>query len=408
MKHAFHEHTLQSLETIAKKTLEANIRVTANGSYLAAGGHQFGSLWTRDFCFAARGLLAIGRSEVVRHHLSHLIESRREDGVIARVLESVPSWRRVAAHTVFQFLPDSLKRFPIQQPLFAEHLGEHGTVSIDSNALVLRAVADLQRRAPDEKWLQQNRPALNEILNFCLMRTNGGSRLVEQGRFEDWQDSAAREGQTCYVNLVFALAFRAARELDLAVSEPAYRFDEIVFKHFFVDTTGLLHTQSRSGAVSPIVSADSNLLWVSERLLDASSLATSTKSALLDQLMQHPLWTAQEIPGRASFPDYPATDISWTTKGVGLTHYHDQFLWSWLSGLAAIACIEHRRQHEAERIFSVLETMARRDGGIGEVYRREPGLPLVHTWLYHSELPFSWGAGLVLEAIEKYRETFAA
>jgi hypothetical protein len=37
---------------IARSSLEANIVHLPQGDFLKAGSRQFGSLWTRDFCFS--------------------------------------------------------------------------------------------------------------------------------------------------------------------------------------------------------------------------------------------------------------------------------------------------------------------------------------------------------------------
>ena len=388
-----------SLKQIARKSLTANIVTTTEGSYLAAGSHQFGSLWTRDFCFAVRGLLAIGRDDVARHHLGHLIrERRRNDGLIPRMLESVPSWKRVLAHTAFRFLPETLKTFPIQAPLKAEHLGEHGTISIDSNALVLRAVADLERRAPDRAWLDENRQGLQEILDFCLARTNNAQKLVEQGRFEDWQDSVAREGRTLFVNAMFALAFESAHELGLRLPTISVRFANLLEPAFFEPTSGVF----RSHAELPLISIDGNLLMINE---DALTRTAHAGRALYPKLKAHSIWSKAGLPGAASEPDYPSSWVSWTTRVVGLRHYHDRLLWSWLSGLSAKAAAKCGDTVEAERIFGRLQSMAERDGAIAEIYTSQSGpsgLNPVRTPFYISEMPFSWGSGCILEALETF------
>lgn len=384
------ERPFAKLHQIARESIEANVVSTNEGPYLAAGSHQFGSLWTRDFCFAARGLLSIGRDDVVRHHLSHLIRTRRNDGLIARVLESVPSWKRVVAHTALRFLPDSFKTFPMQAPLKAEYLGEHGTISIDSNALLLRAVHDLHIAAPDLNWLSANREALQQILDFCLERTNSGSQLAKQGRFEDWQDSVAREGETFFVNALFAEAFAAANFLGLKLPPSARSFLNLLEPAFLNPKTGVYRSHKNLG----IVSLDGNLLALNE-----SSLSSLAGHSLYQSLKAHKLWRRSPIPGAASFPDYPVTWVSWTTKAVGLRHYHDRLLWSWLSGLSAKACLKSGDREEADRIFTELERIAIRDAGIAEIYEPTKELPLKRTPLYVSEKPFSWGAGCILEAL---------
>jgi hypothetical protein len=384
-----------SLRRLARSSLEANIVATKEGPFLAAGAHQFGGFWTRDFCFAVRGLLSIGRDDVVRNHLTHLIRSRREgDQVVARLLDFAPSARRVLAHTALRFLPESLKRIPQTTPLRVEHLGEHETIAIDSNALVLRAVADLHRASPDDKWLSENRSGLQGVLDFCLERTSGATELVTQGRFEDWQDSVAREGRTLFVNAMFAVAFRDARELGLRVPKEIDSFVELIGKNFWDESTSIF----RSHTELPVVSIDGNLLMIVEKELQSGAHAGP---AFYRTLKKHAIWSKAEIPGAASDPDYPPDWISWTTKAVGLRHYHDRLLWAWLSALAAKASVVSGDVMEADRIFTKLQSMAERDGGVGEVYDNEPGLPLTKTWLYESEKPFSWASGCILEALDE-------
>lgn len=394
-----HERPFEKLFEIARTSLEANIVTTDEGPYLAAGSHQFGSLWTRDFCFAARGLLSIGRDDVVRHHVSHLLRERRADGLIPRVLESVPSWKRVVAHTALRFLPESLKQFPMRAPLKTEHLGEHGTISIDSNALVLRTAGDLVRVAPVDAWLENYRPALQHALEFCLARTNQGTTLVSQGRFEDWQDSVAREGETFFVNALFAEAFASAEPLGLAIPKSALNFQKLLRPAFFDEKTQVY----RSHRNLDLVSLDGNLLALNEDALADLSNGENAGAphSLYSSLRAHPIWTRAKIPGAASAPDYPIEWISWTTKAVGLRHYHDRLLWSWLSGLSAKACLRNGDTEEANRVFTELEHVASRDGAIAEVYEPNSELTAKRTLLYVSEMPFSWGAGCILEALKE-------
>src|SRR5690349_8047136 len=73
------------LHAIAQASLQANVVTLESGPYLVAGQHQFRSLWTRDFCFASRGLLLLDRADVVRNHLTALALNRRlKDGLVPR------------------------------------------------------------------------------------------------------------------------------------------------------------------------------------------------------------------------------------------------------------------------------------------------------------------------------------
>jgi hypothetical protein len=391
MQNKIHE----KLWNMAQKSLEANIRETAQGLFVAAGSHQFGSLWTRDFCFSVRGLIAIGRREVAENHLSLLIETRRPgDHVIARVLECVPSSRRVLTHTIFRFLPETLKRIPMVSPLKAEHLGEHGTISIDSNPHVLRSAADVLR-AGGTAWFEKNRNGLQDVLEFSLTRTKGGTALIEQGRFEDWQDSSAREGRTSYVNFLQAIAFNCAREMGLKLPASADSFTDLVHREFFEPKAGVYRACTSDS--KEIISLDANVLVINELKRGAE------QSDLYRSLKSNALWGRAEIPGVSSFPNYPKDQVSWTCKGVGLRHYHDDMLWTWLSAQAAKSAAICGDLEESDRILETLNRVSERDGGVAEIHRPTKNLPMFENILYRSEMPFSWGSGCILEALEKRR-----
>ncbi len=47
--------------------------------------------------------------------------------------------------------------------------------------------------------------------------------------------------------------------------------------------------------------------------------------------------------------------------------------------------------------------MAARDGEIGEIYDPARGLRPWSSWLYRSEAPFSWGSGIIADAVAYVR-----
>lgn len=49
----------QSLHALASEQISRNIVHLEEGYFLQAGGHQFASFWTRDFCWSVPGLLSI-------------------------------------------------------------------------------------------------------------------------------------------------------------------------------------------------------------------------------------------------------------------------------------------------------------------------------------------------------------
>jgi hypothetical protein len=72
-------------------------------------------------------------------------------------------------------------------------------------------------------------------------------------------------------------------------------------------------------------------------------------------------------------------------------------------GFAATAAVKQADLNEAQRIFKELEVMAKRDGVIYEIFRNDEELSVFKNLVYHSEGPFSWGSGRILEALSHYQ-----
>lgn len=96
-----------SVGDIARISLEANIVSLPQGEFLAAGTHQFGSLWTRDFCFSVPALLTLQKFSLVKNHLNYLITHRRSDGLVSIYADSMNPMLRVVTGSVNHEAPFS-------------------------------------------------------------------------------------------------------------------------------------------------------------------------------------------------------------------------------------------------------------------------------------------------------------
>src|SRR5690606_3100749 len=115
-----------------------------------------------------------------------------------------PSWQRVARYSLVPFRPNSPA---VKDDLKAEYLGEHGTVAIDSNALVLITANEYVTRTGDQAWFEEHKVQLKKVLDFY--RPYFASALVEQEKYADWQDSVKREGAVFFTNFLVWKALNA-------------------------------------------------------------------------------------------------------------------------------------------------------------------------------------------------------
>jgi hypothetical protein len=379
---------------VAEGSLLANVVVLEGGQGLAAGATQFRSLWTRDFCLAACGLLRVGRGDVAREHLELLFAHRRDDGLLPRTLDSIDAKLRVIWVCLRRMLPLLPRPPALRGRPRPEYQDQHGQLAIDGNALAILLALELGRRDP--AWWRSHRTNARACFDFYGPRIKRG--LVQQPPFSDWQDSVRRKGATLYTNL---LVWAAARGLaDVGYDEldlPAQRLRAAIERTFRPPGATLL----RSVAAKPYVSLDGNLLAI-----ELGFYPTESEEArhLYAVLLESPFWTRDGTPGWNTAPDYPP---SWRNPGVqlvGLGHYHDRIRWSWLTSLAAKVSVRMNDLDTARQALEHLSACAARDGTICEIYEERPSHRPWRSLLYRSEAPFSWGAGMCLDALHAYAE----
>lgn len=378
-----------TLYSVAKDSLEANIVELSDGGVLRAGSHQFASLWTRDFCFASRGLRAIERDDVIANHLSRLLNAiRKEDGLVPRVLDSKASWLRVARYSFVPFRPDSPD---VKDKLKAEYKGEHGTIAIDSNALVLITAYEYLKSSGDTAWFEQHQEMLKKVLDFYRPYFKDG--LIKQEKYSDWQDSVKRNTATFFTNFLVWKALNHYKQFESFNIEQQTidLFRSNLDKIFFDQKLGLYKSLDHGQWVS--------LEGILYALEDEDFLNIKQKKSLYEALTKHPLWGA--VPGRATYPQYPNKQISFTTKAVGLRSYHDGLVWPWLTAFSAKVAKLMGDDLSHRRITMQLTDWAKRDGEINEVMDPKKKMRPVRRIFYTSESPFSWGAGFVLDMLSQ-------
>lgn len=383
------EASVSDLLKICAESLRANIVTLPSGKYLAAGAHQFRTLWTRDFCHAVGGLLAIGEEQVARDHLSYLLANLRADGLVPRVVDNRLVQFRVAWQSTRKLVP-ILPALSFNEPLRPQYIDEHGSNAVDSNLLVLLACLKLRERAQGPAWWEQHQHQLKRAWHWYDHQLRDG--LIWQAPFADWQDSAKREGFTFLTNLLYFITGERLRQLGWSVGFETTVLRERLQRDFLDAATGVY----RSLMGSPVVSVEGNLI-----ALDVDEfLAAAQKAQVWKALRQHELLvSAGGVIGRCGTPEWPRAEIAWHVKLARLERYHGALAWSWLMGLG-LKVGAQMEDHEfvalqREKIRELLE----RDENVVEIYDPEKNWRPWQSWLLSAERPFSWGAGQLIEGL---------
>jgi glycogen debranching enzyme len=374
----------EKLAASARSALLANRVPTQDGVMLAAGQNQFKTLWTRDFCFSVPGLLVVGESDLVKRQIEMYFQFQRADGLIPRGVDVCPPQLRVVANSIHRFVAKLLPKYESRK-LKPEYYGEHRTEAFDSGVLLVLALLKYldHEKIPLDRDMYG--PRIKGVLDFYLAHKKEG--LVHQAAYSDWQDSARREGAGLYLNVLLLILAKKLKSFDFF--HPLFDgLENAVFVKFFDRDQSLFH-QDSFGQI-PLEAH----LWIIENNLMEQHVGADD---LYQRLKQTQLW---ELLGTPIAPVYSATEVSLTTKVVGLRHYHDGLHWPWLMAEAARIAVLQRDPLEADRIFSKIADFVSRSGGVGEVYLAD-GRPFRSTF-YRSEMPFSWSSAKILEALNGY------
>lgn len=367
---------------IAENSLRANIMTLFSGKYVTAGQNQFLTLWTRDFCHAVRGLVAIGESDVAKNHLSYLLKNLREDGLVPRVVDNRVVQFRVAWQS-FRKLCPVLPKLSFKEPLIPQYTDEHGSNAFDSNVLLILAVLLL-----DDEFFNAHEGELKKVWNWYDDKFQDG--LILQTPFADWQDTTKREGNTFLLNLFYYLAAERLQKKNWKIKINLPEFKSKIKTVFLKD--GLYISQ----VGYPQVSIEGNLFS-----LEAEEfLSIDEKKHLWEKLKAHPIISLDQAIGRCSYPDWPESDLAWHIKFANLKRYHGSLSWSWLMGLGLKVCTLMKDEEMTKKQIAHIEKVLSRDGEVYEVYDPEKNFMPWGSWLIKSEHPFAWGSGYLVEALK--------
>lgn len=379
-----------NLKEIAYKSLSDNIVEIENKYYLRAGANHFGSLWTRDFAYSAEGLISAKRSDVVRDHLEKLFSKVRKDGLVPRVLDNMNSAARV-----FRMLTGILKHTvkDLDKNIKPEYKGEHKTIAMDSNVLVLRAALLYLEATGDQEWFNNHIEVMTKIYRFYDQNKNDQGYIV-QDDYGDWQDSVKRDGVTFLTNFHYWWVSNKLSRYDAfnINNNDVSRFRDQLFQDFLHPEFGVFSTHENH---KELISIDGNLF----ALLSPDFFESKEQQQTLYQnLKKHPIWKKRKIPGSATFPNYPNSEVSRNAQLALISTYHGKTMWSWLMGLSAKTAFVMEDEQEAHRILTFIEKLATRDNVIAEIYNYNNKIDIKDTQTYRSERPFAWGSAFIYDA----------
>ncbi len=360
--------------------------------YLVAGAHQYRSLWAWDFAFASFGALKAGKTKAVRDSFEIYFSFQRPDGLLPRVIDHYKIEPRVLLGMVGVILP-------FKEPLEPQFETENGVISYIPNVILVWEASRYVTQTKDTAFAQKYFTHAEKSIQWIDKHTMEKGLVCKQAPYSDWEDSVQRTGCVGFTNVLYGLSLRGlsdwAKFLGDKEKELLYlnRYNQFLvqFRSYFWDPTKKV---IRNFTGDDHLTADANLLAVAYHLMNRED-----SESILKSLRDSPLW--QPMPGRPTWPNYPASIKSKFPKLVGLSGYHDEIYWGWITSLAAIAERETGYPKKAEQILELYSKQIIKNKAVYEVYdliESEQSLKPVRRLLYRAEHPFTWSSGYFLEA----------
>jgi len=234
------EFSVENVEENAVNSMEKLLFKVGNVYGGVAGGHQFTTIWTRDFCHASVGILQqeswkIGDEDVpsttivlttlkallnVTGSLGSPDKSKipraldwfpvhSENALTTKVLQGGAFLKSQTVLPMYHDVGKDLSKFPQHTPLQGFYDGEDKVVeTTDAGYLIVRAFAILMPfLTPEEleEFLTGWGDKLRMVISFYSDAHRWGSRdhrwFFTQSAYTEWKDSCRQEGASSYSNL---------------------------------------------------------------------------------------------------------------------------------------------------------------------------------------------------------------
>lgn len=347
----------------ATELASLNLRRCVTDLGISAGTHHFVDLWARDSLFASIGSDALSAKTTIETFLRF----QRNDGLIPyRVMKSKTSIAKYFGKPTL-----------LAKPKAEFRSRQSGGLVLDGGLMTSIATAHYVRQSGDRRFFQTHRVQLERALQWYEKRF--GDNLLSEWFQCEWADGVLKSGNTLYTNVLY---FKALGDMG-NVTRQQY-IGNLLRERLW---NGTYFADWFDYKRQDYFSTHANMLAI------IFGLATKAESkSILDFSRRYCLgdWTLE-----SNYPTYPFWRIPLMQYMSGLADYQNQgCLWLQPGITYALALYTCGYTKEARAFFSKIAQQIERYNGVYEIYEKD-GTP-VNRFLYRSEGPFAWSAGLFL------------
>ncbi|MFA5871208.1 MAG: amylo-alpha-1,6-glucosidase [Parcubacteria group bacterium] len=367
------------------------------GGGILASPVNFSDYWARDTFWAALGMLKINtdqESRQVKTTLELFFKYQRADGKIPRKIALDYNGLKYLGLKICRKNP---------RPIYYSPIGF--LFSMDDNLLLAIAFCLYVEQSRDLIFAREHFQKAIKSLEFYKKRQLLSKNLIEEKGLGNWMDTIFKKGNVLYTNCIWYESLRLLENLEkkLGMKPDSSRLPSsiavrrsirdkfwIAEKQYFADNL------PKAGRQNKYFDLAGNLLAILFEIADAEQRENIFKKIRASKKKGDRLHRINE-------PLYPFWKVNPIAQIFGIGRYHNGISWSWLESLLIIAQSKFGKQEEARKNLENISEIILQNKHLHETYFLN-GRPFDHL-LWKSAVPFAWGAGMFLWAVETHKST---
>jgi glycogen debranching enzyme len=356
---------------------------------------NFSDYWARDTFWSALGMLKLNNEQETRQvkaSLELFLKYQRTNGKIPRKI--------ALDYNGLKYLGIKVKRRK-PRPIYFSPVSF--LFSMDENLLFAIAFCSYVSQTRDLNFAKKYFKKVSESLEFYKKnKFLSGNLIIEKG-LGNWMDTIFKGGNVLYTNCLWCEALKQfenlAKKLDIKAEfkllPSTAEVKQLILDNFWVaEKKYFADNLPGSGKQNAYFDLAGNLLAILFRIADMPQSEEIFKKIASNKKKGDRLH-------RINDPLYPFWKVNPVAQIFGIGRYHNGISWSWLEALLIIVLLKFGKKEEAKNNLENFSEIIIENDHVHETYFLD-GHPFDHL-LWKSAVPFAWGAGIFLWAVESYR-----
>lgn len=417
------EDLCKDYKLLCNEIIEKNIIHHNNKSIFTAGQSIYYALCTRDFLYSVPILMKDPiYIKPIKDTIELILSKKTKNNLLPRVIDTMNfEWRifRSSIRSFFNLKPEQISHKGSWKPIYKNHGGVSD--AIDTNLLMVNAVLELCVN----NLLSIEIVHVASLLNYYADLIDKNTGLIVQKSFSDWKDSISRKGIAFLTNILYwkVLKMIYSLETDNLESIKSLLRDEIstpekisktIHQIFYKDSVYYSiyvnkNIQKNYQGIE-YYGVDENLLAIEWSFVTGED-AVSLFRGILEKTSNK---VDKTFFGPPVSPEYPWFQKSTFMKPnhvyyAGIQGYHDRYIWSWVTALAAKTAFELGFIKEGRKLFEKIKIIIERDQTVYNSYcfendgsSKEGTIVQVKTRAFRSEHDWLWGSVYVLDMLNYF------